>query len=196
VGGEENDHTVCELWDRREKMWIAFHMQHDHHLDDIQILECVGGIEVLGRAESKLEHWKLMFIGEQSGEWQLLDSIDDALKLHAFTLTESGIVALELDSEMNVSIVEWSEHQRWVSKITITCESDETTWSLYPYENNQVVISSQNSSGTEISILDINTGLQNASLLELTSTVLPTFCTLADGTLLCCTQHDCYSIFV
>lgn len=196
VGGEENDHTVCELWDRREKRWVAFHMQHDHHLDDIQIFECVGGIEVLGRADSKLEHWKLMFVGDRLGEWQLLRSIDDVLNLHEFALTESGIVGLQLDDKMNVAVVEWGESQKWEHKAIIPAASNAQEWTLYPYENNQVVISQNSNSRATISILDVSTGLQNGPLLELSSIESPSFCTLADGTLLCCTKHDCHSIFV
>ena len=196
VGGEENDHTVCELWDRREKRWVAFHMQHDHHLDDIQVRECTGGIEVLGRAEDKLELWRLMLTGDQSGEWQLLNTIDDALHLQAFVLTETGIVGLQIDTTLDVAVIVWSKRQMWERKVTIPADASAQNWSMYAYENNQVVVSRQEKSLTAISILDIGTGLLSAPLLELTSMEFPSFCTLADGTLLCCTKHDCYSIFV
>ena len=196
IGGEENDHTVCELWDRREKRWIAFHMHHDHHLANIQIIECVGGIEVIGYAGTSLEHWRLMFIGDHYGEWELLDTIDDTSKLLTFTLIGSGIVALQVDETLQGSLVKWSDHNNWEYICTIPADQDVKEWSMYVYENNQVVISRQEHTRTVASIIDVTTGEPTAPLLELHRRESPSFCTLADGTLLCCTKHECHSIFV
>ena len=67
-------------------------MHHDHHLHDIKVHECAGGIEVLGRGFNNRALSDVC--GDQFGEWTLLNTIDGTLGLYAFTLIETGIVAL------------------------------------------------------------------------------------------------------
>ena len=133
-------------------------MHHDHHLEELNVFECTGGIEVIGRADSTVEHWRLMFVGDQFGEWTLLNTIDDTLGLHAFTLIETGIVALKPEDSMNISLVEWSPRQSWERKATIPVDTNTTGWSLSPYENNQVIVSRQENGRTLVSIFAVGTG--------------------------------------
>ena len=194
IGGEENDHTVCELWDRRDKIWLGFHMQSDRHLQHISVKECPDGIEILGRTGSKIEHWKLNFIGEQSGEWRLLTIIENTHSITSVIFVDIDIVGINRQTD-GAALVRWQNNQ-W-ERITRLPEAiDETNCTIFYYDNNQLVVSLVASEGTNISILNALNGEVIVPKLLRPAGIHPRFTVLSDGTLLCVDEHHCHSIFV
>ena len=193
IGGEENDHTMCELWDRRDKLWLGFHMQSDHHLQNIHIKECTDGIEVLGLAGSSIEHWKLTFVGEQSGESKLIQSLTHMGNIASFIFVENDIIGVKIQSN-DASLVRWNDNQ-WEELTQLPNESVQD-YKLFSYDNNQLVLSSVTSERTNIAIHNALSGNIVVPKFSLPSFSHPQLTILADGTLLCANEQYCYSIFV